>query len=94
MKPCTVDDTDTTGAILGAIVGARVGKDGISPEWLAGLWEWPRTVGWMERLGRQLADPAALKRPLRLNVLGLLLRNLLFFVIVLVHILRRLLPPY
>lgn len=87
-------DTDTTAAILGAIIGARVGKEGVPPEWLTHLWEWPRTVGWMERLGRRLADVSSPRQALGLNVPGLLLRNALFFLVVLGHVVRRLLPPY
>lgn len=48
-------DTDTTAAILGALIGARVGSAGIPPEWLTGLWEWPRSVAWMTALAEQLA---------------------------------------
>jgi ADP-ribosylglycohydrolase len=88
-------DTDTTAAILGGIIGARVSKEGIPAEWLSGLWEWPRSVAWMERLGRRLVEPTeGPKRPLRLSLLGLLLRNVLFFVVVLWHVFRRWLPPY
>ena len=36
--------TDTVGAILGALSGAVVGKTGIPIEWLAGIWEWPRST--------------------------------------------------
>lgn len=49
-------DTDTTAAILGGIIGASVGKTGIPQRWLEDLWEWPRTVMWMETLGRRLAE--------------------------------------
>ena len=37
-------DTDTVGAILGALSGAVVGKRGIPIEWLNGIWEWPRSI--------------------------------------------------
>lgn len=84
-------DTDTTAAMLGGIVGARVGKEGIPQEWLSGLWEWPRTAGWIERLGRRLAEGG---KPLPLFWPGLLPRNLFFFGVVVLHVLRRLLPPY
>ena len=90
-------DTDTTAAIVGGIVGAGVGKVGIPQEWLDGLWEWPRTVGWMQKLGEKLAVVSAQdtkQRALRLPVYGLLVRNALFFLVVLIHGLRRLLPPY
>jgi hypothetical protein len=90
-------DTDTTAAIVGGIVGAAVGKTGIPSEWLNGLLEWPRTVGWMERLGDQLHQAWAgnvPQTPLRLPVYGLLPRNLFFLAVVLAHGGRRLLPPY
>jgi ADP-ribosylglycohydrolase len=87
-------DSDTTAAIVGAIIGARVGKDGIPAEWLRDLREWPRTPAWMERLGTKLADPGADGRALPLNWLALALRNALFFPLVLAHGFRRLLPPY
>ena len=86
-------DTDTTAAILGGIIGSRVGKHGIPPQWRDDLWEWPRTVAWIERLGRQLAETNETKA-LRLPVYGVLLRNLVFLVIVLAHGFRRLLPPF
>ena len=90
-------DTDTTAAITGAIVGACVGVGGIPAEWRSALFEWPRTVAWMERLAEQLAEVQALgmpQKPLGLPVVPLLARNLLFTVIVLAHGFRRLLPPF
>ena len=59
--------------------------------------EWPRTIPWMQRLARELVSSVLGKdeaRPVSLNIPALLLRNLLFLVIVLLHGLRRLLPPY
>ena len=90
-------DTDTTAAIVGAIVGAAVGKDGIPAEWLSALAEWPRSVAWLERLAAQLAqvqETRTPQEPLGLPVLPLLGRNLLFTMVVLAHGFRRLLPPY
>jgi ADP-ribosylglycohydrolase len=90
-------DTDTTAAIVGGIIGAAVGRAGIPSDWLGGLWEWPRSVAWMDRLGRQVATVMATSRPAqppRLLALGLLARNLLFLLVVLAHGFRRLLPPY
>lgn len=90
-------DTDTTAAIVGAIVGAGVGKQGIPAEWLDGLWEWPRNVTWMERLGTRLADVTAQQskqQVLPLPIRGIFLRNLFFMIVVLLHGLRRLFPPY
>jgi ADP-ribosylglycohydrolase len=48
-------DTDTTGAIIGAVVGAGVGEEGIPKEWIENVWEWPRNVEWMRELGIRLA---------------------------------------
>lgn len=90
-------DTDTAAAIVGAIIGARVGKDGIPAEWLRDLWEWPRTPAWMESLGARLAgcvDNHSAGSALPLNWLALALRNAFFVPLVLAHGFRRLLPPY
>lgn len=90
-------DTDTTGAIVGGIVGAAVGKDGIPADWLEGLWEWPRSTAWMERLAGQLHEvvlSGQADSPARLPVYGVVPRNVAFLVIVLTHGFRRLLPPY
>lgn len=90
-------DTDTVAAIVGALVGLRVGKAGIPPQWIAGLAEWPRDVAWMERLAAALAMSVATgvgAAPPRIGLAGLLLRNLCFVPVVLAHGFRRLLPPY
>lgn len=90
-------DADSTAAIIGGIVGCAVGKEGIPAEWLNGLWEWPRTVAWMEGLARSLAEVRRTKtpaRPPRLPAYGVLPRNLFFLTVVLAHGFRRLLPPY
>jgi ADP-ribosylglycohydrolase len=90
-------DTDTTAAILGAIVGATVGKSGIPSQWLNHLWEWPRSILWIEQLGQRLAevtDDGRARSRLKLSIYGLVLRNLLFTLVVLAHGFRRLLPPY
>lgn len=90
-------DTDTAAAIVGAIVGARVGKDGIPAEWRRDLWEWPRTLCWIEQLGVTLARHQAegtIGGALPLSLIKLLLRNVFFLGLVLLHGFRRLLPPY
>ncbi len=88
-------DTDTTGAITGAIMGAGVGKAGIPKQWLQNIREWPATISWIERLGIQLAEVCAkgyAQRPLKVSVFGSLLRNVVFVLVVFAHLFRRMLP--
>jgi ADP-ribosylglycohydrolase len=91
-------DTDTAGAIYGAIVGARTGKAGIPTEWLAGICDWPRSTHWLEQLGKATADSLDANakdiRPPNYPSVFVLPRNIVFIFIVLLHGLRRLLPPY
>jgi ADP-ribosyl-[dinitrogen reductase] hydrolase len=89
-------DTDSTAAIVGGIVGAAVGKDGIPRDWSDRLLEPFRSVDWMERLASQLASiqMGRCDRAIEVPMLGLLLRNFFFIGVVLFHGFRRLLPPY
>lgn len=90
-------DTDTVAAIVGGIVGASVGPEGIPEQWLKGVAEWPRSQAWIRSLGLRLAlrfSSNTQEQPLPINVPMLFLRNLAFMVIVLLHGFRRLLPPY
>jgi ADP-ribosyl-[dinitrogen reductase] hydrolase len=90
-------DADTTAAIVGALAGARLGKDAIPAAWRHGLCEWPRDLRWMEKLGVQLAKMLADGKPRRhvpLSVFGVFTRNLLFDFVVLGHVVRRWFPPY
>jgi len=50
-------DTDTVGAIVGALMGASVGPCGILPEWLNRIADWPRSVSLLKKLARELAAP-------------------------------------
>jgi ADP-ribosyl-[dinitrogen reductase] hydrolase len=88
-------DTDTVGAILGALVGAVVGRQGIPRDWLDAVSDWPRSVSFMQRVGVCLSAQAVNSPgPVRYFWLGLIPRNLLFLVVVLLHGFRRLTPPY
>jgi hypothetical protein len=93
-------DTDTTAAIVGGLVGATSGEAGLPDEWVRGIVEWPRSVKWMRRLAARLAESretapgASALGPLPLFWPALIVRNAVFLVIVLLHGLRRLLPPY
>ena len=94
---CCGGDTDTTAAIVGGIVGAAVGREGIRTAWIDGLCEWPRSVRWLTRLAEQLTEvsiTAQPRRPPRLPAMGIVARNLAFLGIVLVHVARRMFPPY
>lgn len=90
-------DSDTTAAIVGAIIGSASGPDGIPEKWRNNLLEWPRTVTWMRGLGNQLAqvcESGSAQLPRSLPFYGIFIRNLAFMFIVLCHGLRRLFPPY
>jgi ADP-ribosyl-[dinitrogen reductase] hydrolase len=90
-------DTDTTAAIVGSIIGSAVGRAGIPQEWLARLWEWPRTVAWMCLLSEateRAVKRVEPKRPPQILPLVGLARNAVFLSIVMGHVARRLLPPY
>lgn len=86
-------DTDSVSAIAGGIAGAET--DAFHPEWLGRLSDRPYTVDYMTRLGSALADavnglPA---KPPSVANWQILPRNLVFFLTVLFHGFRRLLPP-
>lgn len=90
-------DTDTVGAIVGALCGASGGPESIPHEWIDGIVEWPRSVAFMrtvaERLGEQKVSNQSLGE-VRYFWPGVLLRNVVFLFVVLWHGFRRLLPPY
>ncbi len=93
-------DIDTVAAIAGGLAGTTVGGAGLPADWLAGLWEWPRSAAWIRRLAAALASAFPDGRAqgpaptVPLCWPGLALRNPLFLAIVLGHGLRRLAPPY
>jgi ADP-ribosylglycohydrolase len=90
-------DTDSVAAVAGGLVGARVGRAGIPAPWLAGVIDWPRSVRWIEALADRLAEGTwrtTPQRAHRLAVWALPARNAAFFGCVIVHVARRLLPPY
>ncbi len=90
-------DTDTTGAIVGAMVGAVTGETGIPKGWIDGIWGWPLTGAKMRRIADRLASVRrgeGSPGPVRYFLPGVLPRNLIFMTWVLAHGLRRLLPPY
>jgi ADP-ribosylglycohydrolase len=87
-------DTDTTAAILGAIIGSRVGKEGIPKSWLNNLWLYPVSLPWLERLGDRLTEVVTnnnQQKYLSFPIYGLWLRNIFFLIIIIGHLGYRLL---
>ena len=90
-------DTDTVGAIVGALAGGTVGAGGIPADWIAGIIDWPRSVGLLRKVASRLAQQKRDGQPLgpvRYFWPAVLPRNLLFLIVVLLHGFRRLAPPY
>lgn len=83
-------DSDTTGAIVGALAGASAGEAAIPREWLA-IVDAPRTLGWIGRLADRVSERG---RPLAVAWPLVPLRNLAFLAVVLAVGVRRALPPY
>jgi ADP-ribosyl-[dinitrogen reductase] hydrolase len=90
-------DADTVGAIAGALAGATVGESGIPAEWLDGIVDWPRTIRVLRKVAGRLDEQrrgAASNEKVSYFWPGVLPRNLVLLVIVLIHGFRRLAPPY
>jgi ADP-ribosylglycohydrolase len=90
-------DTDTVGAILGALMGSRWGPGAIPQEWLDGICDWPRSNKLLVRIADRLSQLHTAKRalgPVRYAWPWLVIRNVVFLITVLCHGFRRLLPPY
>src|SRR5262249_1108105 len=90
-------DTDTCGAIVGALCGAVKGPKAIPSDWIKHLFEWPRSAAFIREIAQRLAQQQQSNEPVGEAPLfwpGLVIRNLLFLLIVLVHGFRRLFPPY
>ena len=84
-------DSDTTGAILGALCGTLHGPDSFPAQWKNGLAEWPVTIAQFPELAQATIEfrPKTIRysfHPL------LLIRNILFLITVLTHTLLRLVP--
>lgn len=89
-------DTDTVGAITGALAGATVGEEGIPLAWRTGVIDWPRSLAMLRTLAERLVAVQTTGQPaaaVRYFWPAIPLRNLLFLLIILAHGLRRLLPP-
>jgi ADP-ribosylglycohydrolase len=93
-------DADTTGAIAGALAGAVVGEGGIPVAWLRGFRDFPRSRSLLREIAGRLATSCCAEserssaRPVCYFWPALIPRNLIFLLVVLLHGVRRLLPPY
>ena len=90
-------DTDTVGAILGAISGAALGESAIPAEWLHSIAEWPRSSRFIRSLATKLVDQTRSATALGAASYfwpAVVPRNVFFLGIVLLHGLRRVFPPY
>jgi ADP-ribosyl-[dinitrogen reductase] hydrolase len=88
-------DCDTTGAVLGGILGAGVGASALPKDWVSELWDWPNSAKYIERIARELAtagDEGVVAVAPRALFGAPLARNAFFLLIVLGHALRRMLP--
>ena len=86
-------DTDTVGAITGALAGLTAGEAGIRKEWIADIMEWPRGVSVLRRVADGLARHSeGHSAPVRYFWPGVFFRNVLMIIIVLGHVFLRLLP--
>jgi ADP-ribosyl-[dinitrogen reductase] hydrolase len=90
-------DTDTSAAITGALVGARVGTSGVPQPWRENIVEFPHSLKLLQAVADRLAlqtETRTALGPCRYFWPAIPLRNLVFLGIVLAHGFRRLFPPY
>ena len=90
-------DTDTVGAIAGALAGGVVGDGGIPRDWLNGIYGWPRGVKVLRQIADRLAEKSQQHEAGSAVAYfwpGIVPRNVIFLVTVILHSLRRLAPPY
>jgi ADP-ribosyl-[dinitrogen reductase] hydrolase len=84
-------DTDSTGAITGALAALETGVAGIPDEWLSRVADWPRSIRHLRLLGGIVASGQPARRRMLLWPF-FLLRNLFQLLVILCHGLRRLIP--
>ena len=83
-------DTDTTGAIVGGIVGAKAKEP--PKEWLDGFVEYPRNLKFVDEVSSKLADIFTKKRAAKAPDIAyplLLLRNIFFLIVILIVAIKR-----
>ena len=80
-------DTDTTAAIVGALVGARDGVAGLPGDWVEGVRDWPVTMASLRALAAAIVDGGA---PPKQRWLASIPRNLALVAVICGHIALRL----
>jgi ADP-ribosylglycohydrolase len=83
-------DTDTMGAIAGALLGADRSVAAFPPAWITGIADWPLSTAVLRRTGATLATGAC--TPCRWWWPLQPIRNTIFLAIILGHGFRRLIP--
>lgn len=81
-------DTDTVGAITGALIGISLGPDSIPPLWIDSVRDWPCSQDFLRRIAEQLthcSESRKAMRPLGYSAAGSVVRNIFFLVVVLAH---------
>lgn len=79
-------DTDTTAAIVGALVGARTGVEGLPKVWLDGIRDWPLSTESLLALADALANGNAVPRQ---RWVASIPRNLALVVLIIGHLALR-----
>ncbi len=90
-------DTDTTAAILGSIIGAKVHRTGIPEDWSSKVILWPYSMKFIDNICNAVYESLVCRKPIKVkqpNVLLVLVRNILCYPIIIYHVLRRMIPPY
>lgn len=90
-------DTDSTAAIGGAIAGAGLGPAGLDKDWVIGIWDLTKSPARTTALAAAITDAmesGVATKPPRTSLFFDLISNGLFLLAVMVHVLRRALPPY
>jgi len=80
-------DTDTTGAIVGSIIGANINGKDVPKAWIDGIVDFPRDVKFIDKISEELARVAEDKKVAKassLSAIAIIFRNIMFFMIVLV----------
>jgi ADP-ribosyl-[dinitrogen reductase] hydrolase len=91
------NDTDTTAALAGGLCATLTGPSGVPANYLRRMLDFPRSARYMRKLGAALehsAETSEIVNPPLLLWPLLPLRNIFLIAVLLIHVVRRALPPY